>query len=129
MGDDLPSRASYILQENDIIVATSGNSIGTQKQSKAIVSKEFNNCVCTNGFTVMHAKKISPYYLLKFFNSNEFLNQMSKYKYGTAIPCISREDFENILVEIPDKKELQSIENKIKKAIELRAEASLLLQS
>ena len=41
LGEDLPSRASYKLMENDIIVATSGNSIGTRKQSKALVTKSF----------------------------------------------------------------------------------------
>lgn len=127
-GDELPSRASYVIDENDIIVATSGNSIGTNKQSKALVPKEFKGCVCTNGFTVMTPKKISPYYLLKFFSSNLFLDQMLKYKYGTAIPCVSREDFENILIAIPNENELKDIENKIKKAIELRQEAMNLFQ-
>lgn len=126
-GDELPSRASYILQENDIIVATSGNSIGTSKQSKAIVSKEYSGHICTNGFTVLKANKISPYYLLKFFNSEKFLKQILKYKYGTAIPCISREDFENILIEIPEESKLLEIEKKIKKAIALRKEAIELL--
>lgn len=126
-GDELPSRASYVLKENDIIVATSGNSIGTYKQSKAIVPKEYDGYICTNGFTVLKAIGISPYYLLKFFNSEDFLKQILKYKYGTAIPCISREDFENILIEIPEQSKLIEIEEKIKKAIALRKEAITLL--
>ena len=125
----MPSRASYKLEENDIIVATSGNSIGTKKQSKALVTKNFEGCICTNGFTVMKAKNISPYYLLSFFNSNDFLDQILKYKYGTAIPCIGREDFENILVPILSEKETKLIEARIKKAIELRDEALKLMQN
>ena len=128
-GEDLPSRASYILKENDLIVATSGNSIGTSKQSKALVTKEYQDCICTNGFTVMTARKISPYYLLKFFNSKAFLGQILKYKYGTAIPCISREHFENILIEIPEKSKMESIEQNIKKALKLREEAMALMQN
>ena len=38
LGEDLPSRASYKLNKNDLIVAVSGNSIGTKKQAKAIVT-------------------------------------------------------------------------------------------
>lgn len=129
LGEDLPSRASYILEENDIIVATSGNSIGTRKQSKALVTKKFEGCICTNGFTVMKAKNISPYYLLSFFNNNDFLDQVLKYKYGTAIPCIGREDFENILVPILPEKEMKLKEARIKKAIELRDEALKLIQN
>lgn len=129
LGEDLPSRASYILKENDIIVATSGNSIGTKKQSKALVTRNFEGCICTNGFTVMKATKISPYYLLSFFNSDDFLGQVLKYKYGTAIPCIGRDDFENILVPILSDKEMKLRESRIKKAIELREEAFKLMQN
>ena len=127
LGEDLPSRASYKLEEGDILVATSGNSIGTKKQAKAMVTDNYKDCICTNGFTVFKAKNISAYYLLRFFNSEEFLKQILKYKYGTAIPCIGREDFENILVPILDENELIIIENNIKKAIELRKEAMWLM--
>lgn len=129
LGEDLPSRASYELKENNLLVAVSGNSIGTNKQSKAIVTKNFEGCICTNGFAVMKATKISPYYLLYFFNSEEFLKQILKYKYGTAIPCIGREDFENILVPIPSDREINKIEERIKRAIELRDEAFKLMQN
>lgn len=128
LGEDLPSRASYKLSEDDLIVAVSGNSIGTKKQTKAMVTKNFENCICTNGFAVMKATKISPYYLLHFFNSEDFLKQVLKFKYGTAIPCIGREDFENILVPIPTDREISKIEERIKKAIELRDKALRLLQ-
>lgn len=128
VGEDLPSRASYKITEGDIIVATSGNSIGTHKQSKALVTKAFDGSICTNGFTVMRATKISPYYLLYFLNSKNFLDQVLKYKYGTAIPCIGRDDFENILVPILSADEMNKIESRIKKAIELRKQALELMQ-
>lgn len=127
LGEELPSRASYKLEEGDMLVATSGNSIGTQKQAKAIVIDKYKDCICTNGFTVFKAKRISAYYLLRFFNSDEFLKQMLKYKYGTAIPCVGRDDFEKILVPIPEEEELLRIESNIKKAIELRNEAMRLM--
>lgn len=129
LGENLPSRASYKLETNDIIVATSGNAIGTSKQTKAIINDKYNNCICTNGFTVMKSKQYSPYFLLHFFNSDAFLKQVLKYKYGTAIPCIGREDFENILVPIPDENEMKNIETRIKKAIKLREEAFSLMHS
>lgn len=129
LGEDLPSRASYILEENDLMVAVAGNSIGTVKQSKALVTKAFSGCICTNGFCIMKAKNISPYFLLNFFNTNDFLSQMLKYKYGTAISSISKEDFENILVPIPNDDEINKIETRIKKAIKLRDEAFKLMQN
>lgn len=126
-GEDLPSRASYVISKDNIIVATSGNSIGTQKQAKALVTESYDGAICTNGFTVMSARGISRYYLLHFFNSEAFLNQMLKYKYGTAIPCVGRTDFENILVPIPDDAQLVAVEERIRKAVMLREEAFRLM--
>ncbi len=126
-GEELPSRASYLLKKNDIIVATSGNSIGTIKQAKALVTEKYAGAICTNGFTVMTSREVSIYYLLYFFNSKEFLNQMLKYKYGTAIPCVGRIDFENILVPIPCEKKMNEISDRIKKAVSLREEAFRLM--
>lgn len=48
LGEDLPSRASFRLSAKDIIVATSGNAIGTSKQTKAIISDIYNGSICTN---------------------------------------------------------------------------------
>jgi len=127
LGEDLPSRASYVLKTGDLMVATAGNSIGTSKHACAIVNSKYNNCVCTNGFTIMTPTNISGYYLLNFFNSKDFLIQIQKYRYGTAIPCIAREDFENILVPIYSKKEIEDIHARIQKALDLREQALALM--
>ena len=95
-GSELPSRASYELKENDIIIAISGSSIGSKACAKAIVTKEYAGCICTNGFIVLRNATISPYLLLHFFNSFDFRAQVCQSKYGTAIPTISKEDFMNI---------------------------------
>lgn len=129
LGEELPSRASFKLNTQDIIVATSGNAIGTSKQTKAIISDFYSGSICTNGFTVMKAVKYSPYFMLNFFSSDAFLSQVLKYKYGTAIPCIGKEDFENILVPIPDDATIEKIENRVKKSLELREEAMKLMQA
>ena len=127
LGDDLPSRASYLIHTGDLIVATAGNSIGTVKHACAIVNKKYNGCVCTNGFTIMKPTNISRYYLLNFFNSKDFLVQIQKYKYGTAIPCINREDFENILVPIYPESDINDINKRIEKALNLREQALILM--
>jgi len=95
-GSELPSRASYRLKENDIIVAIAGNAIGTEYGAKAIVSKEYDGAICTNGFIVLRNATVSPFLLLNFFNSKEFQAQVIQSKYGTAIPTIAKEDFMNI---------------------------------
>ena len=105
----LPSRASYEIKTGDIITAVAGNSIGTHKHTTAYVTKEFNQSICTNGFRVLRNFKISPFYLLYYFQSNLFLKQVFMYRTGAAIPALSDEDFRKILIYIPPEKEFEKI--------------------
>lgn len=108
---ELPSRASYELREGQLITAVAGNSIGTTKHVSAIVSQEFDGAICTNGFRVLipDKSKVNPYYLLHYFNSNYFLEQVYRYRTGSAIPAISDEDLLNILILLPEKEEQNRI--------------------
>ncbi len=116
LGEDLPSRASYTVKENYLLVAIAGNAIGSTKQSIAIVTKEFEGSICTNGFAVLKPVNVSPFYLLHFFNTRNFLDQINKYRYGSAIPTITRDDFLDIVVPIYNGEIMLSIEEDIKKA-------------
>lgn len=129
LGSILPSRASYILKNGDIIVSNTGSLIGTPKHAKSLINKEFDGIICTNGFTVMKPKKISPYYLMYYFRTKEFQNQVLKHKYGSAIPKINREDFENILIPIPPQQQIDNIEKQVLKATELRQKANEIIQN
>ncbi len=118
---ELPSRASYELQTGDIITAVAGNSVGTKKHATALVTEEFNGCICTNGFRVLRGFTLDPYYLLYYFKSKYFLNQMFMYRTGAAIPSISDSDFANILIYIPDKEIVASISQQMRMACDLKA--------
>ena len=128
LGSDLPSRASYQLKTNQIIVAVAGNAIGSVWNTKAIVTKEYENCVCTNGFIVLNVKNYSPYLLLHFFNTEAFRVQVRKYRYGTAIPTIAREDFLDIIVPNYSKEKADRITKNMEKAFKLKEEVKLLLE-
>lgn len=128
-GSDLPSRASYRLEENDIIVAIAGNAIGTNYGAKAIVSKEYAGAICTNGFIVLRKTTISPFLLLNFFNTKEFQAQVIQSKYGTAIPTISKEDFVNISFPRYKKETEGHIISTYNTAFHLKEQAKQLLKS
>ena len=128
-GADLPSRASYRLQENDVIVAIAGNAIGTKYGAKAIVTKEFAGAICTNGFIVLRNITISPYLLLNFFNTGEFQAQVIQSKYGTAIPTISKDDFVNISFPRFDEATEERIMTVYSTAFSLKEQAKQLLNS
>lgn len=126
---ELPSRASYELQEGDIITAIAGNSIGTRKHATALVTKDFEGTICTNGFRVLRNFKIDYYYLLYFLKSEVFLKQMFMYRTGAAIPNVSDNDLSNIIIHLPNEKTIDEISKKMRKAFELRQESRNQIES
>lgn len=126
---ELPSRASYEIEEGDIITAIAGNSVGTRKHATALVNQDFEGSICTNGFRVLRNFKIDSYYLLFFLKSDIFLKQMFMYRTGAAIPNVSDTDLANTLINLPDDKTIADISSKMKKAFELRQESRNQIES
>ena len=141
---ELPSRASYELREGDIITAVAGNSIGTNNHASAYVTKEYDGCICTNGFRIFNVneekinplfldkeslyqqgsnfdkKKLNPFYLLYFLKSKYFLDQVYRFRTGAAIPSLLDSDLLNILILVPSKEEQDRIGEIIKSGFEQR---------
>ena len=126
---ELPSRASYEIEDGDIVTAIAGNSVGTRKHATALVNKDFAGSICTNGFRVLRNFKIDTYYLLYFLKSDVFLKQMFMYRTGAAIPNVSDIDLANTLINLPDEKIMKDISSKMKKAFELRQESRNQIES
>ena len=116
----LPSRASYKIIEGDILVAVSGANTGTEKQAVAVVTKDDEGSICSNGFAVLrNIRNINKYFLLAFFKSNIFIKQVRRMMTGHAIPYISLTDLGRIIVPIPDKKTQERVANRVKRIINL----------
>jgi len=124
---EAPSRASYEIEEGDIITAVAGNSVGTKNHATAIVSRDFSGAICTNGFRVLKVKNINPHYLFAVLRSDIFLAQMFRLRTGAAIPSVSDEDLKNVLIPIPPETEQKKIEKIIKEGLELREKSRQLL--
>jgi type I restriction enzyme M protein len=120
---ELPSRASYEVQENDILTAVAGNSIGTVKHATALVTRDYEGNICTNGFRILRNCKVDLYYLLYYLRTEMFLKQVFMYRTGAAIPNISDDDLGRILVYLPEDKVLQEISEKVRHSFELRKQA------
>ncbi len=126
---ELPSRASYEIEEGDIITAIAGNSVGTRKHATALVTKEYEGSICTNGFRVLRNFEVDRYFLLYFLKSEMFLRQMFMYRTGAAIPNVSDIDLANTLIKLPNDKTIKEISKKMKKAFELRQESRNQIES
>ena len=112
---ELPSRASYELTNGDIITAIAGNAIGTPKHMSALVTPEYDGCVCTNGFRILRPKSgLLPLYLLNFLRSEAYFSQIYRFRTGAAIPSLSDEDLLQVLIPIAD----MNIQAKVSKIID-----------
>jgi type I restriction enzyme M protein len=126
---ELPSRASYELQQDDIMTAIAGNSVGTRKHATALVTENFEGAICTNGFRVFRNCKIDKHFLLHFLKSEAFLKQMFMYRTGAAIPNVSDTDLTNIIITLPSEERQKYISQKVKKSFELRQASKMELES
>jgi len=117
---ELPSRASYEIRTGDIITAIAGNSVGTKKHATALVTEEFDRCICSNGFRVLRNFKIDMFFMLYFLKSEMFLRQMFMYRTGAAIPNVSDTDLAKILINLPNDEIIKQVSEKMKRAFELR---------
>lgn len=106
IGQNLPSRARRKIQENDVIVSSIEGSI----DKVALVSKEFNNSLCSTGFYVLNSNVINSETLLVLFK-NKTIQQLLKQKCsGTILMGMNKVDFLDIHLPIIS----LSIQNKIK---------------
>lgn len=116
-------KEEQLIKKNDILICTSSG-------SKELVGKAatFNSdIVCTFGAfcKVIRGFNINENYLSVFFQSNYYRKSVSKNSRGANINNLKQEDFDNIIVNIPEEEEQIYIArkfNKIFKIISLRKE-------
>ena len=126
---EAPSRATYDIREGDIITAVSGNSTGTLGHATAYVTKEYDGCICSNGFRVIRATHIDPLYLLCYMKTPYFLRQVFRLRTGAAIPAVSDNDLANVLVMLPIEEMQSRIANHVKHSFELRSKAMDVIEN
>lgn len=104
-----PSRATYRLRAGDIITAVSGASTGTVRHATAMITKDEEGAICSNGFAVLrNVKGIEPFFLLAYMRTEYYLRQVRRLMTGHAIPAIALDDLTSVLVPIlPQDKQYQ----------------------
>lgn len=112
--EELPTRASFVLEEGDLLIASTGQSVGTSKNAIAYVDKNYHGAIATNAFKLLRKPQIDPYYLLYFFTTPTAQDQINRLKKGRLVPFLTDKDFAQILVPIPDEQFVSKICTKIK---------------
>lgn len=123
IGQDLPSRARRKIKENDVIVSSIEGSL----EKVALVTKEFDDFLCSTGFYILNSKKINSETLLVLFKNSIFQEILKQNCSGTILTAMNKDEFLNIIIPIIDKTIQIQIEEKIKKSFELKEESKKLL--
>lgn len=105
--------SKYLLEENDFLIARSGNTVG----KTFIYKKEFGKCIYA-GYLIkfkLNTKKIIPEYLLYYTKSNIYKQWIASNQRANAQPNINSNEFLNSPIIIPPIEEQNYIVNHLQK--------------
>lgn len=123
LGKELPTRARRKVNTGDVIVSSIEGSL----ESCALITKEYNNSLCSTGFYVINSKKINSETLLILFKSFLMFNLMKKGCSGTILTSISNNEFVDLPIPIIKKEVQDEIAGYIQESQEYSKKAKELL--
>ena len=129
-GTNAPGRAKMLIKTGDILVPVLGGSL----KSIAIVPKELNNEVATNGFAVLRISDENLRYYVFYYLTTYFAQmQIERHLTGAIMPSISKVNLKNILIPLPDPAIQEKFAEKIKdmniKIEELQKQAFVFVEN
>lgn len=86
LGADAPSRARRVIRAGDVVVSTTRPNLN----AVALVPPEFDNQICSTGFTVLRSNgRVAPWYLFQFVRSPAFVAALSELVQGALYPAVT----------------------------------------
>jgi len=110
--DNAPSRAQQIIKLGDTLFST----VRTYLKNIAMVQKrEYNNEICSSGFTVIRGKKdiLEPKFIFHLSLFHGFLQPLNKLQTGTSYPAVRDKDVFSQKIKLPTIKEQVKIVEEI----------------
>ncbi len=124
IGYNLPSRARRLVNSGDVVISSIEGSL----QSCGLISKEYNNSLCSTGFYVINSDKINSETLLVLFKSELMQAIMKQNCSGTILTAMNKDDFSNIPVPIIDYKKQEQIAELVEESFKLKVQSEKLLE-
>lgn len=124
LGEDAPSRATWIVRPGDIITTT----VRPIRRLSAVVLPEQNGFVCSSGFAVLKAREIEPELLLTYLRLPLVAELLDLHTTASMYPAISTTDLLRIPVSLPDPGARTEIVSKVRESLSARAESIRLLE-
>ena len=85
----IDTRPFYIRKQNEIIIGKQNYFNG----SIALVSKEFDGCICSNAIMSFSVHNANVYYVLRYLSQKDFLKRYEMLANGTGQKELSEKDF------------------------------------
>jgi len=105
-----PSRATQFIKEGDLIVGTTRPYL----KKFAIVPKEYNDNVCSSGFSVIKpSNDYHLHFLYQFLNCFYGIEQLKNKMTGGLYPAITENELKKIKIPLPDIEKQKTIMEKI----------------
>jgi hypothetical protein len=123
MGEDAPSRATWIVKPGDVITST----VRPIRRLSAAVGDDQAGYVCSSGFAVLAPTAIEPELLLAYLRLPLVCELLDLNTTASMYPAISTPDLMKIPVSLPDKPTRAKIVAKVKESFAARREAWRLL--
>jgi type I restriction-modification system DNA methylase subunit len=112
---EAPSRAKIVIKTGDILIPK----LKQSSDKIAIVTKEFDGCVATNGFKVIRPKEGKDSELIfALFRNKEIQEQLQDYSSGTIMPSVD-DDYFNEVVSIDGEFDEDILIKKVKEIFSL----------
>lgn len=123
-GDEAPSRAKRVLKANDVVLSSVEGSL----EKVALIEKEQEGYLASNGFFQFRSKDILPEVLLVLAKSFVLQMQFEKQTAGTILTAVPKGAVKNIVVPKISKPTQQKVADLVQKSHEARSKAKQLLE-
>ena len=124
-GSQLPGRARRRVKAGQVIISSIEGSL----QSCALITKEYDGALCSNGFYVLDSDMMNPETLLLLFQSEPIQELMRQRCSGTILTAISKEELLRMPLPLVPPAVQQEIAERVTESFALRRQAQQRLES
>ncbi len=123
---EAPSRASYMVQPNDVLVST----VRPDRNVVALVMSAIGNrpMVASNGFCVLRPKGIEPEVLFAYCKTESFRTMLTRHATASMYPTVTDRDVLNIPLVPPPPEVADRVRKLVRDGLEMTEKAQALLR-
>ena len=124
VGENLPSRAKRLVHNGDVIISSIKGSVS----SCALITDDFDNFICSNGFYVISSKTINPETILVLFKSKIIQELLKRGASGSILMSIDKKELQKIKIPLINNKVQLKLSMLIQESFKLKKSAKELLE-